>query len=396
MIGRSSLRPGIAGMLIAIILAGSAAAAEGGAVRRLITDLRLSDSQKQRAENWLAQQRDAASGAGLLRYMRPHLSREQKNWLEHCRLGLDGECRNPECPLHGKLAHKLLKRVDVAFRDTPLVDVAAFLAAIHDLAITFSPETQDRKSAPVSLHLKGVPIEQALDLALIPLGLHYRREPQHVVIVPRPANGGRWFRPASGTLTKRMGMHVEVSFTETPLRDVLSFLAALTGDVSMATGTIGAAKALGRLVTITAKGVTLAGFLDAMLGSLDLTWRPDGNVVVILERPAAAGRTTAAPSARVREALRQGVGIVAEKASVSAIVADLQEQANVRIALQLADEDRGMRVSLKVTRLPLRLVLEQLATAMTLKSRSKAAYGHLPAGDVIHLAPRQNGRGKKP
>ncbi len=168
------------------------------------------------------------------------------------------------------------QRLTGHFPDTPLVDVAAFLADMTGLDIVLLPNAREAEIA-VNLRLRDVTVENVLRIVCAETGLSGRLR-FHAVIIgsdedldalggDRPAAPAADATDADREVEMRLAERkISMSFDDTPLADAVGFLREVTGiELRYATGL----EPEGRTVTLKVKDVPLAG-------GLELTLRPIG------------------------------------------------------------------------------------------------------------------------
>jgi hypothetical protein len=204
----------------------------------------------------------------------------------------------------GPSADDLFRRMTKAslqmdFKNTPLSRVFGFITELTGLGFTTDPDL-DVENIAVTLKVTGTPLIQALDLLSMlynlefdfRFGVLFVARPYRLFQLPGnrgnpgstiPAQG-HWRRqelsPAGAEILKKLDKaRTDLAFAETPLGDVIAFIRDLAG-VNIVLERDWSA----RVITLQAKGMPAATFLELLLLPRKWDLRIEGNTVVVFER----------------------------------------------------------------------------------------------------------------
>jgi FKBP-type peptidyl-prolyl cis-trans isomerase FkpA len=188
----------------------------------------------------------------------------------------------PRRPL-GWASEPLGRPISVNFQGTPIGEALNFLRDVTGLNVALTREAFDAvdEERPLHMVLREVPLHRALSAMAQQAGLAWSVDPEGGALLlvtgadelPQPMPGER---PA--WLTSRL---VTTNLADTPLTEVLEFLEQISGLSFRAGQAVDASQVR---VHLRLREVPLDCLLDAIGYSADLTWRVDGEGVVVFER----------------------------------------------------------------------------------------------------------------
>jgi hypothetical protein len=132
--------------------------------------------------------------------------------------------------------HELLNLTEMSFVETPLRDVAAYFADRHGISIQLDPKVPE-PDLPITIDEKGFDLCSALTLLTSPhdLGCDYR---YGCIWITTAADAEDWHDPTGvadlkpprgSSLARAWNEPAELIFFDTPLKDILAYLADRMG-----------------------------------------------------------------------------------------------------------------------------------------------------------------------
>lgn len=184
-----------------------------------------------------------------------------------------------------KRAQRLLetRKVTLNFPNTPLEEVVGFLQDITGLNIVLLPSADP--ALPVSLRLKDISLEKALDLILAADGDLERKIVRNTLLIGKDMDAvkaKKWSRKeieADPELAwKVLSRSMSVNFDQTPFVEVCNFLRDLSGLKLVLSKTVESANPD---ITLRLKGVGLRDLLTLLTGSHGFRWSVEAGAIRI-------------------------------------------------------------------------------------------------------------------
>ncbi|MEX1042499.1 MAG: STN domain-containing protein [Pirellulaceae bacterium] len=169
----------------------------------------------------------------------------------------------------------------IAFIDTPLEEVVQYLKQLHGIEIMLDhaglKTANITPDMPITRHIEGLTLREALDIVLLDHGLHYQNRGTWLLITTE-AGVDKW-------IGEQLAAKTRVSFTDVPLLETVATLARIHHvpvDIEISTAA-GDGFKKGK-VTIQREEVTLSEALTEILSQHDLRYeRRQGRLWIVGE-----------------------------------------------------------------------------------------------------------------
>lgn len=268
---------------------------------------------------------------------------------------------DPEEAARAEIEAGLDRRLSVRFDATPLEEVVAFVQEVTGLNVALDPEAA--VDHPVTLALEDVTLRAVLDQALAGSGVQMRVWSGALVLTRRGKDLGDPPRPgADAAGLAAASRKVTLRFPETPLTEALEFVRDVSGlEVQVDAGA--QRRAEQALVRLRLRDLTLAQALTLITHLHGLTWRPDGERIVV-ERRRPRERPVAPPAApagaltkqEVEARLAAPVTLRVDDGTLFDLAAQVEARSGLRVRLENAGKDDLVSLHLEGT--PLREALD--------------------------------------
>jgi hypothetical protein len=130
-----------------------------------------------------------------------------------------------------KIEKAMQKRIGFDFVETPFQDIVSFLSGVIDITIVIDAPVLKDRDPTVTSRVKDVSVRDALKHILPPMGLTHVIF-DGVLVIATPKRAKTVFAPEAEAVPSRMPWEVKdisFDFVETPIQDVLSFVAGAGG-----------------------------------------------------------------------------------------------------------------------------------------------------------------------